>query len=404
MIVNADSQSLRRPSTLPALHPLSSGARVDVCIVGAGLAGMIAAYLLARGGRRVMVLDEGPIGGLQGGFEAAHLASVVERPYAAIEAHQGRSAARVAAQASAAAIDALEAIALRERIACEFERVDGYLIAGPRVPAASIEREFEAARRAGVAGVELLDAPPIEGARWGPCVRYPGQAHFHPARFLAGLVRAIQRDGGRVHCGVRCKSIEAGKPALVVTGGGHRIEADTVVGSRPLTRDGGFLAAAAPRMAHMLGLRIPRGSVPHALYWESAEPARWMRLRSQGTGAGEVLLVAAEDPPGDDDHTAYRYLALEEWARDRFPSAGEIVQRFTGQIVQAADVFALATRGECDSESVYVATSDWGTALTRGTIAGLVIKDFVDGAQALPWSDLYVPEACYVPREATPAL
>jgi len=404
MIVAADTRSLRRSSSQPALHPLSGGARVDVCIVGAGLAGMIAAYLLARGGRRVMVLDEGPIGGLQGGFEAAHLASVIERPYAAIEARQGRSAARVAAQASAAAIDALEAIALRERIACEFERVDGYLIAGPSSPAACIEREFEAARRAGVADVELLDASPMEAARWGPCVRYPGQAHFHPTRFLAGLARAIQRDGGRIHCGVRCKSIEAGKPAAIVTGGGHRIEADTVVGSRPLTRDGGFLAAPAPRMAHMLGLRVPRGSVPHALYWECVEPARWARLRSQGTGAGEVLLVAAEDPPGDDDHTAYRYLALEEWARERFPSAREVVQRFTGQIVQTADVFALATRGDCDSESVYVATSDWGTALTRGTIAGLVIKDFVEGADSVPWADLYVPEACYVAREAGRAL
>ena len=119
-----------------------------------------------------------------------------------------------------------------------------------------------------------------------------------------------------------------------------------------------------------------------------------MRLRSQGTSAGEVLLVGGEDPAGDDDHTAYRYLALEEWARSRFPGAGEVVQRFTGQVVQTPDLFAMASRGECDSESVYVATGDWGTAMTRGTIAGLVVKDFADGAE-MPWADLYVPEACY---------
>ena len=400
MIVATDTRTLRRPAAPASVHPLSGGARVDVCIVGAGLAGMIAAYLLSRTGRRVMVIDEGPIGGLQGGFEAAHLASVIEKPYAAIEARQGRSAARVAAQASAAAIDALEAIAVRERIACDFERVDGYLVACASDPSGTAEREFEAARRAGVAGVEILDAPPIDGAGWGACVRYPGQAHFHPAKFLAGLARAIQQNGGRIHCGVRCKSIEPGKPVLIVTGGGHRIEADTLVGSRPLRHDGAFLAPPEPRMAHMLGIRIPRGSVPHALYWESGEAARWGRLRTHGSGAGEVLLVAAEDPPGDDDHTAYRYLALEEWARVRFPCAGEVVQRFTGQIVQTPDVFALAARGECDSQSVYVATSDWGTALTRGTIAGLVIKDFVEGVETMPWADLYVPEACYVPGGA----
>jgi len=400
MIVAGETRTSRQSTPSRVTPAVGGGARADVCIVGAGLAGMIAAYLLGRAGRRVLVIDEGPVGGVQGGLEAAHLASVIERPYAAIEARQGRSAARVAAQAGAAAIDALEAIVHRERIACEFERVDGYRIASPSDPPDAVEREFEAARRAGVAGVELLAAPPIEGASWGPCVRYPGQAHFHPTRFLAGLARAIQRDGGRIHCGMRCRSVEIGRPVAVVTAGGQRIEADTLVGSRPLRRDGAFLAPPAPRVAHMLGIRIPRGCIPHGLYWESADPACCVRLRSQGTGAGEVLLVAAEDPPGDDDHTAYRYLALEQWARERFPCAGEVVQRFTGEVVQTPDVFALAARGDCDSDSVYVATSDWSTPLARGTIAGLVIQDFIAGAESMPWADLYLPEACYVPRGA----
>ncbi|HSN21996.1 MAG TPA: FAD-dependent oxidoreductase [Usitatibacter sp.] len=391
------------PSYVASPQALSGGARVEVCILGAGLAGMIAAYFLSREGRAVMVLEEGPLGALQGGFEAAHLASVIERPYAVVESEQGLDAARLAAQSAAAAIDAIEAIVLREHIACEFERLDGYLIAPSADAAAGVEREFEAARRAGVAGVELIDAASIDRAPWGCCVRYPAQAHFHPTRFLAGLARAIQRAGGRIHCGVRCRRIESGGPVAVVTSEGHRIEADTLVSTQPL-RTGGVLGASpAPRMAHMVGLRIPRGSVPRALYWEGSDPARWVRLRSQGPGAGEVLLVGAEDPPADDDHTAYRYLALEEWARSRFPQAGEVVQRFTGQIVQAPDMFALSTRGECDSQSVYLATGGWGTAMTRGALAGLVIRDFVDGAE-MPWADLYLPEACYVPGEAARAL
>jgi glycine/D-amino acid oxidase-like deaminating enzyme len=374
--------------------PLTGGARVDICIVGAGLAGMIAAYLLAREQRSVMVIDEGPIGGVQGGFEAAHLASVIERPYALLEARHGAAGARIAAQSYAAAIDTLESIARREHIACDFERLDGYLFAAPADSPDTIECEYEAARQAGVHGVEMVQRAPIEGAAWGPCVRYPGQAHFHPTRFLAGLARTITREGGRIHCGVRCKSIDSGKPVSVLTVAGHRIEANVIVTSNPVRSSGVLESRPAPRMAHVVGLRVPRGSVPRALYWESSDPARWVRLRSQGTGAGEVLLIGGEDPAGDDDHTAYRYLALEEWARSRFPGAGEVVQRFTGQIVQTLDLFALASRGECDSESVYVSTGDWGTAMTRGTIAGLVIKDFADGAE-MPWADLYMPEACY---------
>ncbi len=157
----------------------------------------------------------------------------------------------------------------------------------------------------------------------------------------------------------------------MLTTAGHRIEAGVFVTSHPMRSSGAVEPRAAPRMAHVVGLRVPRASVPRALYWESSDSARWVRLRSQGTSAGEVLLVGGEDPAGDDDHTAYRYLALEEWARSRFPGAGEVVQRFTGQVVQTPDLFAMASRGECDSESVYVSTGDWGTAMTRGTIAGL---------------------------------
>jgi glycine/D-amino acid oxidase-like deaminating enzyme len=392
----------RLPATASATPSLTAGARVDVCILGAGLAGMIAAYLLGRAGRQVMVLEEGPLGGLQGGFEAAHLASAVERPYALIESTQGRDAARVAAQSAAAAVDALEAIVLRERIACEFERLDGYSMAADGDAWAGLEHEAQAARRAGIQGVELIDAPPVGGAAWKRCLRYPAQAHFHPTRFLEGLARAMQRAGGRIHCGIRCQRIESGPPVAVVTSAGHRIEAQTLVASEPM-RGGIAAPVAAPRMAHMVGLRVPRGSVPRALYWESSQPVRWMRLRSQGSGAGEVLLAGSEDPPGDDDHTAYRYLALEAWARSRFPQAREIVQRFTGEIVQTPDLFAVSSRGDCDSQSVYLATGGWGTPMTRGTLAGLVIRDFVEGGE-LPWADLYLPEACYVPREAARAL
>ena len=42
---------------------MKTDARADVCIIGAGIAGLTTAYLLGREGRSVIVLDDGPIGG-----------------------------------------------------------------------------------------------------------------------------------------------------------------------------------------------------------------------------------------------------------------------------------------------------------------------------------------------------
>jgi glycine/D-amino acid oxidase-like deaminating enzyme len=395
MIVASRPENSTRAAARDALVPtLTGGARVDVCIVGAGLAGMIAAYLLARDRRSVMVIDEGPIGGVHAAFEAAHLASVVEKPYTELERAHGTQGARVAAQSHAAAIDAIESIIRRERIACEFERLDGYFFPANACHATAQE-EFAAARRAGVEGIELLRVS------WGECLRYPGQAQFHPLKFLAGLARSITREGGRIHCGVRIKSIVPGRPATIVTSAGHRIEAAAIVTPNAPRADAG-VPPLAPRIAHVIGLRVARGSVPRAVYWEASDPARCVRLRSQGIGAGEVLLVGGEDPAGDEDHTAYRYNALEDWARRRFPHAGEVVQRFTGHAIATPDVFVFASHDESDSQSLYVATGDWGTAMTRGAIAGMLIKEFVEGA-ATPCADLYLPAASYVRQRIDPA-
>src|SRR5690349_7047785 len=56
-------------------RPLAADAECDVCVVGAGMAGMSVAYQFAREGRRVLVLEDGPIGGGETSRTTAHLAS-----------------------------------------------------------------------------------------------------------------------------------------------------------------------------------------------------------------------------------------------------------------------------------------------------------------------------------------
>jgi glycine/D-amino acid oxidase-like deaminating enzyme len=373
MIVSTRPSAARIPARETLAPSLIGGARVDICIVGGGLAGMIAAYLLAREKRSVMLVDEGPLGGAPGGGEVAQLASMVEQPYCELERIHGPAAARIAAQGHAAAIDALEAIVHRERIACEFERLDGYRFPASGQTRAEAQREADAARRAGVHDAEVVSSAPIEGAESGACVRYPAQAQFHPLKFLLGLARAITREGGRVHCGVRTRSVAPGKPATITTTAGHRIEAQALV------TPGGEPAA---RAAHVIGMRVPRGSVTRALYWDASGGLRSARLRS-GNSSGELLLVAGEDDPE----------VLASWARGHFPRAGEVVQRFSAELPVTSDLFAVSG-AECDSESTYVSTASWGSPMTRSVIAAMVIRDFLLGERAA-WAEDDSPTRCY---------
>ena len=47
-------------------------AHANVCVVGAGIAGITTAYLLAREGKSVVVVDDGPVGGGETGRTTAH--------------------------------------------------------------------------------------------------------------------------------------------------------------------------------------------------------------------------------------------------------------------------------------------------------------------------------------------
>src|SRR2546421_667124 len=57
----------------PPLAPLDHDAQADVCVVGAGIAGLSTAYLLASAGKSVLVVDDGPVGGGQSQRTTAQL-------------------------------------------------------------------------------------------------------------------------------------------------------------------------------------------------------------------------------------------------------------------------------------------------------------------------------------------
>jgi len=82
----------------PSQSRLRETIRTDVCIIGAGIAGLSTAYLLGREGRSVVVLDEGMIGGGMTGRTTAHLSNAYHHCYVEIEKLHGARAARLTAE------------------------------------------------------------------------------------------------------------------------------------------------------------------------------------------------------------------------------------------------------------------------------------------------------------------
>src|ERR1051325_7288944 len=88
----------------PSQSRLRESIRTEVCIIGAGIAGLTTAYLLGREGRSVVVLDDGLIGGGMSGRTTAHLTNAYDDRFFEMEKMHGEEAARFIAESHTAAI------------------------------------------------------------------------------------------------------------------------------------------------------------------------------------------------------------------------------------------------------------------------------------------------------------
>jgi glycine/D-amino acid oxidase-like deaminating enzyme/nitrite reductase/ring-hydroxylating ferredoxin subunit len=374
------------------LEPLAHDEEGDVCVIGAGIAGLTTAYHLMKRGLNVIVLDDGLAGGGETCRTTAHLASAIDDRYVEVERLRGEEMTRLAAQSLTAAIDRIEAIVRGEKIDCDFRRLDGYLFCAPKEPAEILEAERDAARRAGLTDVEMIEHSPL-GFETGPCLRFPSQGQFHVLNYLNGLITSIRRAGGRIYPNTHAEAgFEGGGAVKLETTAGPAVFAGSVVccTNAPLAHFKTIDASQAPYRTFAIGCEAPAGSVPEALYWDTEEPYHYVRLQPGESGT-DILIVGGEDhKTGQADDGEQRIERLAAWTRERFPMIRSILYRWSGQVMETMDGLGFIGRKSEDEPNIYVATGDSGMGMTNGTIAGMLITDLIMGKENA-WAQLYDP-------------
>jgi glycine/D-amino acid oxidase-like deaminating enzyme/nitrite reductase/ring-hydroxylating ferredoxin subunit len=360
----------------------------DVCVVGAGIAGLSVAYSLCLEGLSVVVLDARYPGSGETGRTTAHLSNALDDRYVHLEKLHGVDGARLAASSHTRAIDRIEEIVRVEGIHCAFERCDGYLFPKEGGDPRELENELAASHRAGLADVDWSDWP-VGNDSTAKCLRFPRQAQFDPLEYVAGLVAAIRSMGSRVVSAAHVAEFED-KPARVKTRGGVTIAAGSIVvaTNSPVNDRVAIHTKQAAYRSYAVALRMPAGAL-RALMWDTDDPYHYVRAARRS--GEELLIVGGEDHKTGqaDDEYAERFDRLAKWALRHFPFAGDVVYRWSGQVLEPNDGLAFIGRNPGD-ENTYIVTGDSGHGMTHGTLAGLIVPDLIAG-RANPWADLYDP-------------
>jgi glycine/D-amino acid oxidase-like deaminating enzyme/nitrite reductase/ring-hydroxylating ferredoxin subunit len=372
---------------------LSKNAKADVCIVGAGIAGLTTGYLLALEGKSVIIIDKVSVDQGETANTSAHLSNEIDATYREVARLHLENGARMAAESHTAAISKIESIIAAENIDCDFKRVDGYLFLGPNDSERTLNQELEAAQRAGlnVSKKQTFNF----GLAAGPCLKFAEQAQFHPAKYMNGLAAAFKSAGGKIYGKTEAKEIKGAERAEIKIAKGHTITADAVVvaTNTPVNDWVKMHTKQAAYRTYVIGVPVPLDSIPTALYWDTEDPFHYVRLQRIGVGAEarDILIIGGEDhKTGQHDDIENRYARLLSWARTHFPGLPEPEFRWSGQIMDTTDGLAFIGRNPGDEKNVYIVTGDCGVGLTHGTIAGMLITDMIMGREN-PWAILYDP-------------
>jgi glycine/D-amino acid oxidase-like deaminating enzyme len=354
-------RQFHKPFEFPKLKGLLEA---DVVIIGGGLTGIIAAYLLRDSGLSIAVVEAEVVGYRASGSTTAFLMEVVDTDASELTKLYGTQKARQILDSHKDAINFYEQVSQDEGIEWEFTRTSLFAYAQNKKDAKHLQKEVEALNILGRKARWRMDnALAFKNKGY---LQLEGQAKMHPLKFLFGLAERAHQSGVRIyeHTRLEISDIRA-KKILVAT---HY---------PPDPQPKALYFKKAAYMTYVVEAELPPGTLPEGLYEDTRNPYHYLRVDK--SERGERLLVGGADHRMDipvEDEKAYS--ALKNYLRELLPSVhANVVREWKGMIVEPGD--GLAFIGPIDSPNIFYATGYSGNGITYAVIAAHLFRDFVLG-------------------------
>ncbi|MGN6250426.1 MAG: FAD-dependent oxidoreductase [Marmoricola sp.] len=378
--------------------PLPGDGRADEIVVGAGITGLITAVLLARAGRRVVVLEaEGP-GAVTTGRTTAKVSLLQGTKYATM---LGLQSAEVVASYVDANREGLEwlrrycadhDVPAQDRLAATF--------AGEAGERDAVEREHQAAVSLGlpVTWRDELDVPfPVHGA-----TVLEDQLQLDPGALVAALVAELRSHGGTLsHGRVSGVSLIGAPHVSLQDGTTVRGEHVVVATGTPIIDRALHFAKVEPQRSYLLAYTGAGAPEPMAI--SAGRSKRSVRgVPAGGPLTEPVLLVGgAGHGVGRTRSEAAHVEDLRAWAATYYPGA---VETHAWSAQDYSPYSGLPMVGPVlPGSAVYVATGydKWGMA--TGAAAGRTLSAEILGGQGEAisrWTSPWRPSTRSVGRAA----
>lgn len=365
-----------RETHLPAFERLSEDHRTDVAIVGGGLTGITAGYLLAKEGLRVAIVEAGKILSGTTGHTTAKITAQHGIIYDELINRLGQEQAHLYYKANEEALHFIKNTVREHKIDCDFSLQDAILYTNTEDGAGKLEKEAEAYEKLGISGTQT-DRLPLNLETKSALIMHE-QAQFHPLKYLKHLLKLFLEAGGKVFEHTVAVDIEYGSEPTLILRDGKKVACKYIVAASHFPfcdKKGLYFARMYVERAYLMAIKTKK-PFPGGMYLSIDSPPRTLRSVPAPNGEQLVLVGGESHKTGQGINTFKHYLAIQDFA-EKTLGIQALLYRWSAQDIYTLDKIPYVGPVTSGEPRVLIATGykKWG--MTSGTAAAHLLKDCI---------------------------
>lgn len=382
-LLSIQRDSLQRSPWQVNVTPIGSPDNVttepyDCLIIGGGITGLTAGLGLQKAGKKVVIADAHTIGFGTTGGTSAHINTFADTTYTEAESAFGEEGAQLFADAvnEGAAIIAENVKAYA--ITCDYEAKTGYLYAENEDQAKQLDDVYKGAVKVGVP-VKYVNNVPVT-IPYQKALEFPGQAQFHPIKYLLGLQKAFLAAGGTIFENTKIDILENDGEIHTAKSGNVAIASKAVIYATHIPPGiNSYSLRCAPYRSYVIAVKLISKQYPDALIYDMQEPYHYFRTHI--IDGEQLLLVGGDDHKTGHDDPAAAFESLEIYVK-KYYDVASVLYRWSSQYYIPVDGFPYIGQMPEAAKGVYCATGYNGNGMMLGSIAGRILSDLVQGNES----------------------
>ena len=356
----------------PKKERLTEDISTEVVVIGAGMAGLLTAYLLHQENIDTIVLEANRIASGQTMNTTAKITSQHSLIYDKLISDFGMEIARGYALANEEALKTYVEIINNKNIACHLEREPAYVYTLSDV--SKIEKEVEAANKLGIkAEFTTKTSLPFDIMA---SIRFPNQASFNPLEFLKHIVKDL-----RIYENTPARAIEDN---VVITDRARVRAKHIVVASHyPFINVPGYYFLRMHQERSYV-MALDNAIKLDGMYRDESDYGFSFRNYK------DILIIGVPGHrTGKNKYGGY-YDKLKSAAADFFPNSKELC-RWSAQDCVTVDNVPYIGRYSSSTPNIYVATGfkKWG--MTSSMVSARLIRDLILDRKN-PYEEVFTPQ------------